>query len=380
MSRNTDHALAEVQQICSLGLPIGSTAPDLAASLQQLVPSKHVVFTLPDRIGRPGRFLFPTCTLTNESKLDVFADTTNYLALERTLDTSFDRILHHGRPTRSSSEYGRRLINTPMYDRILHPLGLERWVRTAVRGTDHGLGILFFSRPEGEPDYTHREVERIESIHSFLAHALAVADGKFVDDWRAGDDEGLAVVDSRGQVLHLCPTGQLLRRMIAFPGGVGGPDHTAVWNGALQELARRMQSIRDGAPSKGPPAWQHCNPWGRYELRAQPLLPRVPSEQLMAVRIRRFRPAEVRLARALSSLGLTPRERDVAMFVVQGEPNASIATRLALRPNTIAGIIKDIYRKANVASREELLERVLRQPAIRKNGVANSDGSFASLG
>jgi len=361
-----DHALAEIRHICSLGLPLGAVASEIAASLQEYLPSRHVVFTLPDRHGRPARFLFPTCTLTSDDKLGVFADTNRYMALERTLDASFGGLMHGGRLMRNSAEYGGRLVNTPMYDRILRPLGLERWLRTAVRRGERGLGLLFLSRPAGEPNYSAREEARVAALQPFLAHILEVPDGTYVEDLRTGDDRGLVVADTRGRVMHLCPIAQVLRRMIVFPQGVGGADLSSLWDAALAGLTARLYAIRGGCPTPLPPFWRHQNAWGRFELRAQPLLPAASDTLLAAIHIRRFRPAVVRMTRALATLGLPPRQQEIALLLAQGAQNAAIATRLGLRPSTVAGTVKDIYRRVGIDSRTAMRELLLGSSIVQR--------------
>jgi len=358
MVRITDHALAEIRHLCALGLPAATVAADLAQSLTAYLPSRHVVFTLPDRLGRPPRFLFPTCTLTDESALDVFADTESYLALERTVDAGIDGLMHAGRPMRNSAEYGARLRETPMYDQVFRPLELNTWVRSAMRRDGRGLGLLFVSRPAGEPAYTPREEERMRAILPYVTHAMGVVDGAVVEDWRPGDDQGQIVADRPGRELHLCPMAQVLRRMLIHPEGIGGVAQADLWRRALAELARRVALLHDGAAAPAP-FWRHDNPWGRFELQARPLLPVADGDLLLAFQIRRFRPAQTRMIRALAGFTLSPRLRQATVLLAMGSSNTDIALRLNLRPNTVAGMVKEIYGHLDVHDRAALRERLL---------------------
>ncbi len=50
---------------------------------------------------------------------------------------------------------------------------------------------------------------------------------------------------------------------------------------------------------------------------------------------------------------LTPRETDVLALIARGLRNAEVAGQLGLTENTVAGYIKDIYRKLGISSRAE---------------------------
>lgn len=60
-----------------------------------------------------------------------------------------------------------------------------------------------------------------------------------------------------------------------------------------------------------------------------------------------FRPSEP------SREALTPRETEVLTLVSKGHTVASVAGALSLSPNTVAGYVKEIYRKLHVSSRAE---------------------------
>lgn len=47
MMRKSDPRIAELRQLCSLGLPVETVAVELASALQGVVPCAHVSFFLP---------------------------------------------------------------------------------------------------------------------------------------------------------------------------------------------------------------------------------------------------------------------------------------------------------------------------------------------
>ena len=54
---------------------------------------------------------------------------------------------------------------------------------------------------------------------------------------------------------------------------------------------------------------------------------------------------------------LTPREREVLNLIAAGLPNATIATRLHLSPNTVSNHISNIFAKLQVAGRADAITR-----------------------
>jgi DNA-binding NarL/FixJ family response regulator len=71
--------------------------------------------------------------------------------------------------------------------------------------------------------------------------------------------------------------------------------------------------------------------------------------------------APVEAPKPARPLFLTPRERQVVQFLVDGCSNDDIAARLRLRPQTVKNQLTRIYTKAGVSSRVQLAVAVLRQ-------------------
>jgi len=96
---------------------------------------------------------------------------------------------------------------------------------------------------------------------------------------------------------------------------------------------------------------------GTGELYAH--LERVGGQQAGLVAVLELRGDHERVAPQRLA-GLTPRERDVAMLVVEGLTDREIAARLALSRHTVGQHAGQIYRKLGVRSRAELIAFLLR--------------------
>lgn len=75
-----------------------------------------------------------------------------------------------------------------------------------------------------------------------------------------------------------------------------------------------------------------------------------------------FRPGTAKLFdpdEALRPFGLTPAERDVAAFLLEGATAREIASARRSAPDTVRAQVKSIYAKLGIGSRTELLRRLI---------------------
>lgn len=361
MARSTNPHLAEIRQLCFLGLPVEVIAGELGEALRQYLPSAHVSFALPDSAGRPLRVVMPPPTLIPEGMFN--HDIPTLMRFERqTFGYDTLEYLGAGHRFQNSAQYSRaRLVGSPMDDLVWRPLNVRTWVR-AFTCSSRGAGLLLVGRPTGEPEYSARELGHIEAILPYLAHAMGHPDHRAgpADQESDEGEEGLIIANRLGEVLHLCPTANLLRMLVVSPDGPVGTSLRGLWDRRVRELALWLEAGRNGDASPLP-VWHHRNAYGRFELRAHQLLPERTAETLVAIRIKRFRSELPRLVQAMSAFGLSFRQREVALLLARGEENRAIASRLGLRPSTVADMVKNIYLRVDVNSRQALRERLLKR-------------------
>lgn len=65
---------------------------------------------------------------------------------------------------------------------------------------------------------------------------------------------------------------------------------------------------------------------------------------------------EIQMNELFSAMGLSQREQDVALLMLQGRSQAVIAEQLYVAPSTVNTHVKHIYRKVNVGSKQEFID------------------------
>jgi DNA-binding CsgD family transcriptional regulator len=242
-------------------------------------------------------------------------------------------------------------------------------------GFRHGLRALFFNadalwgswcvmRTAAAPPFSEREVRFIERVAPHVAEGLKSAAlmelaASAEADYGAGDvgaAAGYLVLDARGGIVLQTPAAAASLHDL----GSGEPDGAPL---PLPVLSLRARLLRRSMTADAAPGDARVRVRGRsgawYALRAALSEPDAAGATSTIVCIEPLARREV--APLLFRLyGLSPREREVIVGVVRGEPTKRIAHRLGLSAYTVQDYLDRACEKVGVRGRKALVAKLFR--------------------
>ncbi len=257
------------------------------------------------------------------------------------------------------SPFEREFLRSNVCRELLAPAGLDRQIAGSVVSPSGAIGVLLLFRAGHERAFCREYRRRLALALPELANALdrQVGGHAFVAD----GDSGMVIAGFDGKLRHACVRGRELLHLAACPqqfhlGALLEPERQL-----LARLAVDVGHDYDGHAWQGP-AVTIDNPWGRFQLRAARLHGGIGTGDQVGIRIQRQVPVALKMVQTVDGLGLSPRQRELAVLLGCSLQNEIIADRLGLRPSTVAGMVKDVYHRVGVNSRQALREMLL-QPA-----------------
>lgn len=215
------------------------------------------------------------------------------------------------------------------------------------RGT--GWGALGLYRAVGDPPFSADEVAAIAGTVTTVAQAIPRSLFRVSDRVApaAQESEGPAVliVDTTDRVTHLTPAARSVIEEI------GGWDHGQLPSTLLAVIAR----ARTTGEHLTTRVLTTSGSW--ISLRAAPLDGADGTTDVVVSIEATPRATLSRLA--LAAHGLTAREEEVALLVLQGVDTDGISGTLHLSPHTVQDHLKMIFSKVGVRSRRELTAKLL---------------------
>ncbi|WP_197681050.1 response regulator transcription factor [Nocardioides scoriae] len=209
-------------------------------------------------------------------------------------------------------------------------------------------GALGLARAAGDPPYTQDDLDQVATICDLVAGAIQRS------LFRHGTAADPVPVPSGPSVLIVDPTNRLTQATPAARAAIqdlGGFDHGSLPASVLAVIATTR--LR-GEPFQSRTQLED----GRWlTLCAAPLAGSTGGSADIVVTLERT-PRSVLSRLALTAHGLTSREEDVALLVLQGVDTRGIAQSLHMSPHTVQDHLKAIFTKLRVGSRREMTARL----------------------
>lgn len=206
-------------------------------------------------------------------------------------------------------------------------------------------GAMALYRTHDEPPFNAGDVDQLAGVTGLLGAALARSLFRPTPHQipTGGTKQAVLIVDRDDHVTHLTAS------VDAAVQELGGWDHGSLPASVLALVALTRTRNEQTATLVPTPAGHWLN------LRAAPLSGPGGGDTVVTID-ETPRTALSRLA--LAAHGLTTREEDVALLVLQGASTQSIAAALYLSPHTVQDHLKKIFGKVGVSSRRDLTARL----------------------
>ncbi len=333
---------------CYAGLDGPAFQAEVVRSIHALLPVDAVFFATAD----PATLLF-TGALAEDP---LAAATARFLDNEFGHDdvNKFQSLaIGTGHVTTLDVATGGQRAGSARYREIMSPLGLGDELRAALVTPAGCWGYLCLHRADSPHGFTSAEVRLIGRLAPHLGdgcrHSLTVP----YRDAITAAAPGVVVLHPDLTVAAI--TGEAERWLAHIADHRPDPRRLPV---AVYAVAACLQSIESGTarPGAAPTVRVPSTTGGWLLIHASRLHSSAGGD--IAVIIEPAHPRDV-APLLLSSQGLTPRERDVALLVLRGASTQAIGAELHLSAYTVKDHLKSIFDKTGVRSRRDLVAQVL---------------------
>ncbi|BDI03620.1 helix-turn-helix transcriptional regulator [Sphaerotilus microaerophilus] len=371
--RAADSALAYVRLLCSTGVKSTLVVPDLLRTLHDVVPATGYVFTWMDMAGGLAAMY---CEPPLDTPVPEFLKDPAYLLAQAGYrNDHLQGQSRNGQVAEISAS--PEFKSSEFFEVMCRPAGVEHGWDGFVRMDGRVCAVLALWRDAHMARVDAEEEYQLRCVFPHLAHLLAVE--KDASDEGAGDrflpsgEHGLAVVDGTGRIIHASPEAQRMLWYLAHPAfrGHGSPVGDGVpANEAIEEVCRRLCALLRNQPTPAP-GLHLRNQWGAFSIRGfilsgHPQAWGDSGATLFGLQVSRCVPPEVAAVRRMMGLPLSHKQRELCLQLVRGLKPAQIEAVLGIKPTTQKDYLLRIYNKLQIASREELFDRLLQtEPAHR---------------
>lgn len=263
----------------------------------------------------------------------------------------------------------RFLETTTIYNEFWRRFRIERQVLASMGDRHDPLGFITFVRRVSDPAFGDDDLRTMERIRGIAERAVL---GLRTFDVAAGVESVLRnleesiplaawLFDDLGRLCWMTREASLRLNLAAMQVG----SRRLRWGS--REVIEALQAVALGTFHHPERTGAGCLHDHANILRAGERLVVKPVSKelfnrpcaLVAIREKKSTAAEQLHPGRLQSLGLSPREAEVASLAAQGYTVANIAGNLNIRDSTVQSHLKSIYRKLGVTSRAELACRAM---------------------
>ncbi|MFE7190521.1 helix-turn-helix transcriptional regulator [Kitasatospora sp. NPDC057541] len=255
---------------------------------------------------------------------------------------------------------GGRPADSVRFRELIGPAGFGDELRAVFDAHGGMWGCAAFMRAADRGPFLAQQRELADLAARHLGNALrachvppAVAEGRWETEsgWSRDDGPAVVVLGPANRPLALSGPAEELLGRLADPSrtSLGVPTAFAV---AAEQARRAARGL--ATPQSKIRVQDGDGRW--YVLHGSTL--KGGSEGEVTVVAAPATPADA-MPLYLSAYGLTAREQEVALLLVRGCDTRDVSRLLAMKPYTVQDHLKSVFAKAGVASRRELVARIM---------------------
>lgn len=375
---SADRLAADVERLGTRGLPYDDLHRELSARIRRTIPTDAFCWHGLD----PDTRLLTTANpveLLEHGFLDAETEgqaggsviASEYL---RPDVNTFASLAGRRTPSAILSETTRgRPQRSARYNDFLAVVGTPYEMRTAMVTRGRAWGCVVMHRTEASGDFLPEEARVMARLSRLIAEALR-SSVRFDAGRRSADERapGLLVLSPSDDVELMTPaTPALIEPLL----GQGGVTRTV----PVPVVAMAAETRSAGRTGRSPAPLHVPTAAGWLTLHGS--LPDGPGSGRVAVVVQPAR-REDTAPRLLEVLGLTAREREIALLVASGLDTAAIAERLVISPWTVQDHLKAIFDKTGARSRRQLRSTIFFQenlPGIMAQAPLDQRGHLAGV-
>jgi DNA-binding CsgD family transcriptional regulator len=271
---------------------------------------------------------------------------------------------------------GRKWLDSAYYRELEAPLD-SCWMLDAMIADAGGtFAGLCLSRPRGARPFNSDDVQLLDRLRPWLAHALrpqvfGLTQAQVQNSWATTGTvlaTGQMVLTEDAKLVFQTPGIKfLLHNITGDPGNYTRyvPVRDSLPSPVLK-LIRQITGATNGTCNT-PPRMQISTAYGVLTLEAKWLVPastppgdaaRDPKSCLIAVTIELHEHAIAHAARALRESGATPAQTKVGIHLALGKPKLMIADELGIQLTSVADLTRKLYRTLDVHNSAELSTKI----------------------
>jgi hypothetical protein len=253
---------------------------------------------------------------------------------------------------------------------LLHEIIPHGWAR------GRSIALLQLTRPRSARPFTVDDVQRLDRLRPWLAHAFrrrsfgGVVHQDQTQTGMAGPPvlSGQLIVTADAMLVYKSRGLELLLRILSGESADCMRPRPARDRlpAPILKLLRQIAGAANGA-SNAPPRMQVSTPYGVLTLEAKWLLParvlpedaaRDPKACLIAVTIELREHPIAHAARVLRESGATPAQTKVGIQLAFGKTKPAIADELGLQLSSVVDVTKKLYQNLDIHNSAELATKI----------------------